>query len=196
MGVARYLVRFDDICPTMNWEVWERVEKILIEHAVRPILAVVPSNEDPHLDVAGSNPEFWSRVRGWQQRGWTIALHGCHHVYETTEAGLLGLNRRSEFAGLPREVQAERIAAGLRVLRREGVSAKVWVAPAHSFDLNTIEVLLEQGVDVISDGFFFRPVRLFQAIWIPQQLWRFRPMPFGTWTICYHHNTFTRVGFG
>jgi hypothetical protein len=27
--------------------------------------------------------------------------------------------------------------------------------------------------------------------WLPQQLWRFRPMPFGVWTICLHHNHWT-----
>ncbi|MNL70050.1 hypothetical protein D3C87_1949970 [compost metagenome] len=24
--------------------------------------------------------------------------------------------------------------------------------------------------------------------WIPQQIWRFRELPFGIWTVCYHHN--------
>lgn len=33
------------------------------------------------------------------------------------------------------------------------------------------------------------PVSWHDMIWLPQQLWRFRDMPFGIWTVCYHHNT-------
>ena len=29
-------------------------------------------------------------------------------------------------------------------------------------------------------------------MWIPQQLWRFRTMPFGVWTVCFHHNAWTK----
>src|SRR4051794_35356495 len=61
---ARYLVRFDDICPGMNWPVWREIEKILADTGVKPMLAVVPSNEDAHLDVGPREPRFWEHVRG------------------------------------------------------------------------------------------------------------------------------------
>ena len=32
-------------------------------------------------------------------------------------------------------------------------------------------------------------------IWVPQQLWRFRSVPAGTWTVCYHHNHWTEAQF-
>jgi len=38
----RYIVWFDDICPTMNWAIWDDVEATLVEHGIRPLLAVVP----------------------------------------------------------------------------------------------------------------------------------------------------------
>ena len=100
--LTRYLVRFDDICPTMNWTVWRQVEEALVEEGVEPILAVVPDNRDPNLTFDWPEPRFWDRVRQWQARGWTIGMHGYHHRYETEDAGIVGRNRYSEFAGLSR----------------------------------------------------------------------------------------------
>lgn len=65
---ARYLVRFDDICPAMNWDMWGKIETVLRENGVKPILAVVPDNKDPLLDVGAPVSDFWERVRGWQGR--------------------------------------------------------------------------------------------------------------------------------
>src|SRR5262245_38354882 len=76
MTESRYLIRFDDICSTMNWLVWDAIESQLIRYAVRPILAVVPDNRDPNLIVDPPRSDFWERVRRWQSRGYTIALHG------------------------------------------------------------------------------------------------------------------------
>src|SRR5256885_866914 len=42
---ARYLVRFDDLCPTMNWDVWKSVEEVLFRTGIRPLLAVIPDNQ-------------------------------------------------------------------------------------------------------------------------------------------------------
>ena len=30
MKEPAYLVRFDDVCPTMDWETWNKVEKVLV----------------------------------------------------------------------------------------------------------------------------------------------------------------------
>ena len=46
---ARYLIRFDDLCPSMNWTVWCEVESILQAAGIKPLLAVVPDNADPQL---------------------------------------------------------------------------------------------------------------------------------------------------
>ena len=187
---ARYLLRFDDICPTMNWDIWDRVERILIRENVRPILAVIPNNADPTMEISAPRSDFWERVRGWQARGWTIGLHGDEHRYVTAEAGLVGLNKRSEFAGLPLSEQQGKIARGLARFAAEGVLADLFVAPSHSFDRRTIEALRAQGVGTISDGFYARCVHRHGVTFIPQQLWAIRRMPFGVWTVCYHHNEF------
>lgn len=62
------------------------------------------------------------------------------------------------------------------------------MAPGHSFDMTTVRLLPKFGVDLISDGFHWRVVRDEGCRWIPQQLWRFRQVPFGLWTVCFHIN--------
>jgi peptidoglycan/xylan/chitin deacetylase (PgdA/CDA1 family) len=186
---ARYLVRFDDICPGMNWQVWREIEKICADSDVRPMLAVVPSNEDPTLDVGPKEPRFWDEVRGWQARGWAIGLHGYQHRYVTRDKGLIGINERSEFAGLPAAEQADKLRRAVEIFRAERVRPDVWIAPGHSFDAATVQGLRDLGVDAISDGFFLSAHRDERGmLWVPQQLWSFRYRPLGLWTVCYHHN--------
>jgi predicted deacetylase len=67
----------------MNWAVWRSVEQALLELDVKPIVAVVPDNQDAALKVGEENKNFWDDVRAWQERGWTIGLHGYQHVYAT-----------------------------------------------------------------------------------------------------------------
>lgn len=189
MEQARYLIRFDDICPTMNWAVWETVESHLSRFSIRPILAVVPDNRDPKL-VKGADPgDFWKRVRQWQSAGFTIALHGYQHLYVNKNGGLMRLSRQSEFAGVPRLEQERKLRAGLSLFSEHGIRADAWVAPAHSFDRTTLSLLAELGVSVISDGMCSWPFTdKLGLTWVPQQLWDFQPRPAGIWTICCHHN--------
>lgn len=187
--MASYLVRFDDICPTMNWEIWSRVEEILVRHGVQPIVGVVPDNHDPSLEHSAPAPDFWGRVRAWDAAGWTIAIHGHQHRYTTDAAGIVGIKKRSEFAGLPLASQLAKLEAARAVFEAHGVRPLTWVAPGHSFDDNTVAALRAIGIPYISDGLFLYPrVDRRGAVWIPQQLWRFRSMPFGVWTVCMHHS--------
>lgn len=190
MPSGKYLIRFDDICPTMNWHVWEKIEKVLVEREIRPILAVVPDNRDEKLVAMPPRADFWEKVRAWQSMGWCIALHGYEHLYVTDRSGLIGLNARSEFAGLSCDVQEEKLRKGLAIFRENGVTADAWVAPAHSFDENTVELLVKNGITTISDGYYLRSVKSMDAVWVPQQLWKFRYFPFGLWTVCYHINEY------
>lgn len=187
---ARYLLRFDDICPTMNWTVWSAIEPMLEKHRISPLIAVVPDNQHPKLNVQQARADFWQWVRERQAAGWCIAMHGYQHLYDSDQAGIMGINTRSEFAGHPEDVQREKLARGLAIFRENGVRADAWIAPGHSFDETTVRLLLELGVDTISDGFFLSPVQHLGAYWIPQQFWHFRPMPGGLWTVCLHHNAY------
>jgi predicted deacetylase len=186
---ARYLVRFDDICPTMNWRIWPAMEAALEEFNVRPLLAVVPDNRDPVLQVDPPRTDFWDCVRGWRRRGWTIAMHGYQHRYVTRARGLVGINNYSEFAGLPSEEQEEKIRRGREIFQKEGLEPRIFIAPAHSFDAATLAALLRQDFRVLSDGFTRYPYISPEGIfWIPQQLWDFTPKAKGVWTVCIHHN--------
>lgn len=192
MQRAQYLIRFDDICPTMNWSVWRQVEEILARAEVKPILAVIPDNQDAQLKVCDANSNFWDEVRGWQARGWTIGVHGYQHLYVTREAGLMGINAFSEFSGLAYAEQQSKLRRALDIFERERVVPDIWVAPAHSFDRTTLRALCGLGIRRVSDGFSLYPyVDPSGMVWIPQQLWRFRKMPFGLWTVCFHVNRWT-----
>jgi predicted deacetylase len=155
------------------------------------MLAVVPDNRDPKLVAGEVADDFWDRVRGWQSRGWTIGWHGYQHLYSTPSGGIMDIHAGSEFAGHTVEVQRGKLAAAARIFEEQRVKPTVWIAPGHSFDATTARLLPEFGVHVISDGFFWRVVQRHGCKWVPQQLWRFRSLPFGTWTVCMHMNGWT-----
>jgi predicted deacetylase len=191
---AEYLLRFDDLCPTMNWANWQRIEQILLNLQISPVLAVVPDNRDSSLEVSPAKPEFWDNVREWQARGWTIGMHGWQHRFATGDSGIVGVTSRSEFAGLPRNVQLHKISAATNKFKEQRISSKLWIAPAHSFDHVTVQLLREFEVEYISDGFAVWPFSDSSGMmWIPQQLWSFRYRPFGVWTICFHINSWTNA---
>jgi predicted deacetylase len=104
---------------------------------------------------------------------------------------LLRINRHSEFAGLPYAAQQQKIRNAAAIFAEQNVRIDAWIAPGHNFDANTLLALQEANIRVVSDGFYCRPVLRLDAIWIPQQIWRFRKMPAGTWTVCYHPNQFS-----
>jgi predicted deacetylase len=186
---ARYLVRFDDLCPTMNWDIWARIESALIEREIRPLLAVIPDNQDKSLAVAPAHTCFWKQVRKWQAMGWTIGLHGYQHRFVNQNAGMVGIQRRSEFAGLPPTEQERKLRRAIEIFRSEEIEPQAWIAPAHSFDKNTVVGLAKTGFAVISDGLALAPhTDEAGMFWVPQQIWQFRWRPFGVWTVCYHHN--------
>jgi predicted deacetylase len=198
MSKAQYLLRFDDICPTMNWKVWAEIESVLVERQLKPLLAVVPDNRDPVLEVDSPAEDFWDRVRGWQDRGWTIALHGYQHRYLTRNAGMVAVRKKSEFAGLLAEAQREKLQCGVEILKRERITPRVWIAPGNTFDATTAALLPEFGIRIICDGYFRFPYNCTlsdgaggQVTWVPQQLHYFRPAPAGVWTVCYHHNSWS-----
>ena len=185
-----YLIRFDDICPTMNWTIWTKIDEILTKEGIKPILAVIPDNRNPVFFIEKENSDFWNYVRKKQRQGWSIGLHGYQHVWVTKRSGILGLNPYSEFAGLPEEEQEAKISNAIEIFRANGVKPELWVAPAHSFDEVTIKVLKRHSIAIISDGFSLYPYVDNGVVWIPQQLWGFPKikMPFGLYTVLFHHN--------
>lgn len=186
---AQYLLRFDDLCPTMDRSRWQRFLPPIERFGIRPILAVVPDNRDPDLAVAAHDPNFWVEMRALQAAGAAIGLHGYRHLCLIEGRSLLPLQPMSEFAGVTADRQREWIRAGLKILRSEGLMPRVWVAPRHGFDGGTLHVLRQEGIAALSDGFARGPVFRNGVIWVPQQLWEPEEKTRGLWTICIHSNT-------
>jgi predicted deacetylase len=189
LAQARYLLRFDDLCPTISKERFERFLTIVKRHAVRPILAVVPDNHDPDLLFDNPDPHFWEKIRALEAAGATIAMHGFRHVCVSVAPSILGLHHRTEFAGIDEETQCSWIRAGLTILRDRGLCPRLFIAPRHGFDRATLRALGREGLGVISDGFATRSHTQDDVICIPQQLWEPVKKPSGLWTICIHTNT-------
>lgn len=190
---TKYILRFDDICPTMNWQVWNQIESLLDKYSIKPLLAIIPDCQDETMRFETADMQFWTKVRGWQAKGYDIALHGYSHVYTNKKSGIVGITRQSEFVGLDEEKQTEKIVGGLKILDKNGIKTDVWVAPSHSFDYTTIKVLKANGINLISDGFGESLFKFRGMTWVPCQIWsRVLPMDrAGVYTVCYHHSTWT-----
>jgi predicted deacetylase len=195
---ARYLIRLDDACDTMDRRRWDLVEQVLDKHGVKPIVAVVPDNHDRSLMFEPRSPTFWDKVRGWARKDWSVAMHGYTHVMHPTQTKLvLPFYARSEFAGLELEAQAEKVRAAWTLFLTQGVEPKIWVAPAHCFDLLTLQaVRRETSIRVVSDGIAWDTYQEHDFHWIPQQLWSLAERRSGLWTVCLHPNTMSDAAIG
>lgn len=186
---AQFLLRFDDLCPTVERTRWQRFMPLIEEFGLRPILAIVPDNLDYHLEASPFDSDFWAQMRSMEAAGATIALHGYHHLSNSSGPSLLPLHRKTEFAGVPEETQRQWIRAGLEILRDEGLDPRIWVAPRHGFDVHTLTALRMEGIRLLSDGFARAPFTRGGITWIPQQLSAPVNKQKGLWTICVHPNT-------
>jgi predicted deacetylase len=187
--IAQYLLRIDDLCPTVSAGSWAQLQSLIDEFNLKPILAVVPDNQDPELKVSPPDPGFWEQMRALEATGAAIGLHGYRHLCINRGRSLVDLHRTSEFAGVPAATQRAWIAEGLRILRGHGLNPILWVAPRHGFDAETLRALLGEGITILSDGFSRLPFLRRGITWIPQQLWAPQEKASGLWTICVHPNT-------
>lgn len=167
----QYLIRLDDACPTMNAKKWYRMETILDKYGIRPMVGVIPANNDTKQIIDFVDSGFWGKVKRWEQKGWTIALHGYDHCF-ISDDGMRGLNplwERSEFAGVPLELQKDKIRKGVEVCRANGIDPKYFFAPAHTYDGNTLRALREESnIRIISDTIATKPYRKGDFVFTPQ----------------------------
>lgn len=146
------LIRFDDICPTMNWQQWERAHELLDKYNIKPLIGVIPDCKDPDLAIEKSYDDFWKYIKELQKKGFTIAMHGYQHVFTSNRRGILTTRKASEFAGHTLEEQIEKIRKGKDIFKKHGIETDVFFAPAHSYDENTIKALSACGFKYVSDG--------------------------------------------
>ena len=134
-------VRLDDITSDMDYEKFYKMKQILDTYQIKPLIGVVPFNEDKNLMQGPEHEDFPGFLQGLLIEGWSIALHGYEHLYSTDKGGLFPLNHFSEFADLPLEKQNAMIAIGKEQLVNWGIETDIFMAPAHSFDRNTLKAL-------------------------------------------------------
>ncbi len=197
--MKKYLIRLDDACPTMNHQLWGRMESLLDKYGIKPMVGVIPHNEDSNQMIDIPDELFWGKVHIWQNKGWAIALHGYNHCY-TSDKGLKGLNplwRRSEFAGLSLEEQRKKIKGGVSIMRHNGINPTYFFAPSHTFDNNTLTALkTESDIRIISDTVANKPYKYKGFVFLPQVGGHCSEIELsGYWTFCLHPNTMSEDAF-
>ena len=197
--INKYLIRLDDACPTMDSQKWQRMESLLDHYGVRPMVGVIPANDDPKQKIDTEDYDFWEKVKEWEKKGWSIALHGYDHKYISNK-GMEGLNpmwARSEFAGVAYEIQCRKIQAGYAIFKKNGLNPKYFFAPSHTFDKNTLKALEScSPIRIISDTIATKPYRKDGFVFIPQLAGHCMEMKIpGVWTFCLHPSTMREENF-
>ena len=192
-----YIIRLDDASEYWNKKSWEKIEKILDKYNIKPIVGIIPDNLDSSfLEKYKKDNEFWDKVSNWISKDWIIAMHGYHHQYVTNEGGMNPVQKRSEFAGLPLEEQKEKIKAAIKILNQKKIEPKIFFAPSHTFDINTLIALKKTtNINIISDTIANDIYYENDFYFIPVQSGRVRKLPFKTVTFCYHPNEMSNKDF-
>ena len=163
-----YLLRFDDINPKMNWERFYQIKSVINKHDLKSILGVVPKCDDSEISKFPENKNYISQLQIMKSNGDLIAQHGYRHITDSKNKGLYGNERRSEFAGLDYKTQYERIDKGKKILVKNNLWQPIFMAPVHTFDNTTINVLQKLNFRFITDGFSRYPYDFNGIKMIPQ----------------------------
>ena len=179
--------RLDDITPGLNRDNFKRLEEVFDEFNIKPLIGIVPQNEDPNLVVDEIDEDFWEDMLRIKDKGWFIAQHGYRHVYSNECKGLLDANPFSEFASVPYEEQAEMIKKGRQILEGHGIKPEFFMAPGHTFDENTLKALAANDILKITDGYSLKPYIRDGITFYPCRL-SDPAVPEGCDTLCIHLN--------
>ena len=193
-----YIFRLDDIAPNMNWQMWSRVKKLFNQYNVKPIVGVIPKNEDKELKTYPLCPfNFWSEIKNLKKQGWEIAMHGYEHLYskQRNKNDYMGHGGNTEFVDLPFETQLKKLNLGLEIFKKQNLDVKVFFAPNHTFDQNTIKACKTLGFKSIVDGYGFTPYYENEIIFIPQLFYKLFSLPFGIQTMQFHLNYFSEKDY-
>lgn len=190
-AVAMYLMRLDDAAERWDKDKWNRIMELLDKYQVKPIIGIIPEVQDPDI-ISKYEPDetFWDTMHRWIEAGWTPALHGYQHLYVTHQGGINPVNNFSEFAGVDLKEQEQKIRSGVEILSQHGITPKLFFAPAHTFDENTLTALKNaSSIRVISDTIAGDVYYEDGFTFLPQQAGHVRKLPFKLVTFCYHPNT-------
>lgn len=166
--MASYLMRFDDITPSMNWRRFKEFKNFISKFGIRSILGVIPENLDKTLNVSSAWPKFIENLNQYKSYGDVISQHGLSHIYETKKYGFFGSGPKSEFAGLTLEEQIIKLNKGKEILLEMNLWEPYFMAPAHSFDKNTLLALKSTNFKYVLDGYALYPYKNKNLVFIPQ----------------------------
>ena len=184
------LIRLDDICENMNWEIMYQFEELCKNYKIKPVLGVISNNQDKELLSYPLNNKFWDKVREWQSLGWEISVHGYTHIYSenTNKKDFFSYGGKSEFYGKSLSLQKNLIDKALKKFSSEGIKVRSFFSPNHTYDLNTFEALKECGIRNIIDGYGLFPFKKFDLVFIPQLFYKEIMLPIGIQSTQIHLN--------
>ena len=184
------LIRFDDIAPNMNWDMMDKCQELLDEFKIKPVLGVIPKNEDKELLKYPLRSNFWKIVKNWENRGWSIAMHGYNHVYdmETKKRDYFNYGGGSEFFGHSVEIQKNKLKEGLKIFKENKININMFFAPNHTYDLNTFNALKSVGIFRVIDGYGMLPYTSHEIKFVPQLFYKLYTLPMGIQSTQIHLN--------
>ena len=176
------LIRIDDVCENMNWDLMSKLESLFDNYSIKPVLGVIPNNRDEDFLSFPRNDNFWDQVRKWQDKGWEIVQHGDTHIYDrlcSKKSDYFEYGGGSEFFGHPLDVQEKRIKNGLEKFKREKINIRSFFAPNQTYDENTFIALKNCGINEVIDGYGLMPYTEKNVKFIPQLFEKVVLLPFG-----------------
>ncbi len=184
------LIRFDDISENMNWDLMDKCEKLFDDYNIKPLVGVIPNNQDKELLKHPIRKDFWNILKVWQSKGWEISMHGYTHVYdkETFKKDFFEYGGKSEFFGHTYSEQKIRIENGINILKKNGLNIRSFFAPNHTYDNNTFEALKSSGISIVIDGYGLFPFDKNQIKFVPQLFYKVFLLPYGIQSTQIHLN--------
>jgi len=193
MLLMKILIRFDDVAENMNWPLMNKCEVLFDKLNIKPVMGVIPSNEDKDLLIYPKKENFWGIVKKWQSKGWEIAMHGYNHIYdkETNRKDFFEYGGKSEFFGHTLDVQLKKVKKGLEIFKKNNINVRTFFSPNHTYDLNTFEALKLSGINQVIDGYGLKPYLENNIKFIPQLFYKPIFLPLGLQTTQIHLNYWT-----
>ena len=193
----KILIRFDDIAENMNWHLMAKCEKIFDELNIKPVMGVIPNNQDKDLLIYPKKENFWQIVKKWQLKGWEIAMHGYNHIYDndTNKKDFFEYGGKSEFYGHSLDSQLKKIKKGLDIFKKNNIKIRTFFSPNHTYDFNTFKALKLSGINEVIDGYGLKPYLENNIKFIPQLFYKPFFLPFGLQTTQIHLNYWTENEF-
>ena len=193
----KILIRFDDIAENMNWHLMAKCEKIFDELNIKPVMGVIPNNQDKDLLIYPKKENFWQIDKKWQLKGWEIAMHGYNHIYDndTNKKDFFEYGGKSEFYGHSLDSQLKKIKKGLDIFKENNIKIRTFFSPNHTYDFNTFKALKLSGINEVIDGYGLKPYLENNIKFIPQLFYKPFFLPFGLQTTQIHLNYWTENEF-